>query len=192
MTIADLLDRLGTGVRYLGVALIVLGLLAMVAPVASGATVMVLVGLLLLLAGVVRAVFGWRAWSGGKGPLGVVVGGLTAACGLALVANPVSSLSGLTLLVAAYLVLDGASGILFALGLMPEDGWPWMLGDGLLSILLGASIWIGWPFSGTRAVGILIGIKLVSAGLVMIRVQQTIERLHARAAALRARLTRSS
>ena len=85
------LDALGSVVRYLGLALIALGVLAFLAPVASGATAMLLLGIVLLLAGGLLAVFGWQAWSGEKGPLGFVIGGLTTACGLALVANSSAS-----------------------------------------------------------------------------------------------------
>lgn len=187
-TLGDVLGGLGKGARYLGVALIGLGLLAALLPTASGALVIVLVGLVLLLAGLVRAAFGWRAWSGGKGPLGLVMGGLASACGLLLVVNPVSSLETVVLVVAAYFALDGASEVLFGFQLMPEDGWPWMVGNGVLSILLGLSVWYGWPLAGVRALGILVGLKLVSAGAVMLRVERTMTRLGERAAAVRARI----
>ena len=190
-TLTDLLDALGTGVRYLGFALIGLGLLAMLAPVASGATAMWLVGLLLLLAGLVLAFFGWQAWSGGKGLYGLAIGGLTSACGLALLLNPISSLGAVTTIVSLYLVFQGVSGVLFGVRLRPEDGWPWVVGDGLVSILLGVSIWIGWPLTGIRAVGLLLGLKLVSAGAVVVRVERTMGRLRQRAATLRARLARN-
>jgi uncharacterized membrane protein HdeD (DUF308 family) len=184
-TLGDVLERLGKGARYLGVALIGLGLLAALLPTVSGALVIVPVGLVLLLAGVVCGAFGWRAWSGGKGPLGLVMGGLASFCGLLLVVNPVSSLETVVLVVAAYFALDGASEVLFGFQVMPEDGWSWMVGNGLLSILLGLSLWYGWPLSGVRALGLLVGLKLASAGAVMLRVERTMTRLGERAAAAR-------
>jgi uncharacterized membrane protein HdeD (DUF308 family) len=187
-TLGDILGGLGKGVRYLGVALIGLGLLAALLPAASGALAIVLVGVVLLLAGLVRAAFGWRAWSGGKGPLGLVMGGLAAACGLLLVVNPVSSLETVVLVVAVYFALDGVSEVFFGFRLMPEDGWPWVVGNGVLSILLGLSVWYGWPLGGVRALGLLVGLKLVSAGAVVLRVERTMTRLGERAAAVRARL----
>ncbi len=186
--LAAWMDALGASVRYLGLASVALGVLAMIAPVLSGATVLVIVGLIVIVAGLVRAAFGWQAWTGGKGPFGVIVGGLAALCGLVIVLNPVSSLSLLTAVVAIYLFVEGVSQVLFALRLMPEDGWPWVLGDAVLSILLGVAMWTGWPVSGARALGLIIGIKLVSAGAVMVRVERTMARLREKAAALRARL----
>lgn len=188
--LAGVLDMIGRSVRYLGLGTIGLGGLAIIAPGLSGASVLVIVGLIVLVAGLVRAAFGWQAWSGGKGPFGLVIGGLAAVCGLLIIANPMSSLTLLTRAVAIYLAAEGLSQILFALRLMPENGWPWVLGDGALSILLGVAMWVGWPVSGVQALGLIIGLKLVSAGAVMVRVERTMGRLREKAAALRARRAR--
>jgi uncharacterized membrane protein HdeD (DUF308 family) len=187
-TLGDVIGGLGKGARYLGAALIGLGLVVALLPTVSGAFVILPIGLVLLLAGLVCGAFGWRAWSGGKGPLGLVMGGLASACGLLLVLNPVSSLETVVLVVAVYFALDGASEVLLGFQLMPEDGWPWMVGNGVLSILLGLSLWYGWPLAGVRALGLLLGVKLASAGAVMLRVERTMTRLGERAAAAHARL----
>jgi uncharacterized membrane protein HdeD (DUF308 family) len=173
----SLLRALAKGARYLGIAVVALGVLAMLAPVASGGTALVLVGLVVVAAGLVRAAFGWHAWSLDKGPFGVVVGGLTALFGLVLVANPVSSLGLVTTLAAIYLVVDGLAELPGALRLTRDEGLDWMWAEALWSIALGISMWVGWPFSGARALGILVGAKLVSAGAVMIRVERRLRRV---------------
>jgi uncharacterized membrane protein HdeD (DUF308 family) len=173
------------GTHFLGLSLIGLGILSALAPAIAGAPVIILVGLLVTIAGIVRGVFGWRAWSEGKGPMGLVVGGLAIACGLALALNPVSTLGAVSSLVAVYMVVDGISALLFSLRLDESEGRAWMLGDALLSVGLGVSMWVGWPLSGLRALGILIGVKLASAGAVLLRVEQAMRRLGAGVAALR-------
>ncbi len=183
----DLIESLGAALRTLGYVLIGLGLLAMLAPALSGAAVFVLLGLVLLIAGAVLGLFGWQAWSADKGALGFVLGVLTAACGLALLVNPVSSLALVTTLVAIYLLLRGTASVMLGLRLMPEDGWPWVVADGAVSALLGWSIWSGWPLSGVHAVGVLIGVNLVGAGAVLVRIERTMHGLRARAAGLRTR-----
>ncbi|HJQ82704.1 MAG TPA: hypothetical protein VKA21_01405, partial [Candidatus Binatia bacterium] len=79
------------GTHALGVVLIGLGLVLALAPALVGAPVVLVVGAAILLAGGVLAAAGWRRWSAGHGPFGLVAGGLAGACGLALVLNPVSS-----------------------------------------------------------------------------------------------------
>jgi uncharacterized membrane protein HdeD (DUF308 family) len=175
--------------RFLGFLLAALGVFVMLAPTVAGAAVAVVLGLVLLLAGLALGAFGYQAYSLGKGPFGLVAGGFGIACGLVLLFNPVSSLSTVTSLIAVYLVVQGIAEVFLGLRLMPEDGWVWVVVDGLVSVLLGLSIWVGWPLSGIRAVGFVLGLKLVSAGAVLVRIEKTMHRLHSRATALHARLT---
>jgi uncharacterized membrane protein HdeD (DUF308 family) len=184
----SLLTGLERGAHLLGVTLIGLGVVAVVAPELGGAPVVILVGCLLAIAGGVRAWFGWRAWSAAKGPLGLVMGGLAVACGGALVFNPVSTLEVVSSLVAAYLVVDGVTAFLFSGRFRDAEGRASLWGDAIVSILLGVSMWVGWPLSGLRALGLLVGVKLVSGGLALRRVERGLERVQAGTAALRARL----
>ena len=186
----SLLARIGSGTRRFGIALIGLGVLCTLAPGLAGAPVVIVVGLLLALAGAVRAVFGWRAWSDGGSPFGVVVGGLALACGLALVLNPVSTLAVVSSIVAVYLVVDGVAELFFSGRERDADGRAWMWGDALFSILLGASMWTDWPLSGLRALGVLVGLKLVSSGALMLRLERAVTRVDAGLAGVRARLDR--
>jgi len=176
------------GTHVLGVAMIVLGVLAMLTPALAGAPMVILLGLLVTVGGLVLAVFGWRAWSAGKGVFGLLAGGLAVVCGLALLFNPVSTLETVSTLVAIYLVIGGASALVTSSGLGDDEGRAWVWADALLSIALGVSMWVGWPFSGLRALGILIGVRFVSAGAVLLRVERGMQQAAAGAAALRSRL----
>jgi uncharacterized membrane protein HdeD (DUF308 family) len=184
----SLLASLTRGTHVLGVALIGLGILSALAPGLTAAPVVILIGILVVLAGVARSVFAWRAWSAGKSPLGLLTGGLAVACGLALVFNPVSTVGTVSSLVALYMILDGGSGILFASELGDDEERTWIRGDAWLSIALGVSMWVGWPLSGLRALGVLVGMKLVSAGAVVLRLERGMQRVGAGVAALRSRL----
>jgi uncharacterized membrane protein HdeD (DUF308 family) len=59
--------------------------------------------------------------------------------------------------------------------LRPEVGWGETLGSAFVSFLAGLVLLIGWPISGARAIGLLVGAKLISTGYAMIRVHQTLE-----------------
>ena len=176
------------GTHVLGVALIGLGILSALAPGFTAAPVVIIIGILVVAAGLVRSVFAWRAWSAGKSPLGLLNGGLAIACGLALVFNPVSTVGAVSSLVALYMIIDGGSGILFASELGDEEERTWIRGDAWLSIALGVSMWVGWPLSGLRALGVLVGMKLVSAGAVVLRLERGLQRVGTGVAALRSRL----
>jgi len=44
----------------------------------------------------------------------------------------------------------------------------WVLGSGVLSLLRGLLIWNQWPVSGMWAVGVLVGVDLLSTGISMV------------------------
>ena len=47
-------------------------------------------------------------------------------------------------------------------------GRAWLLFGGIASILLGTMIWRQFPLSGTWAIGVLLGVKLLIVGTIMI------------------------
>lgn len=49
-----------------------------------------------------------------------------------------------------------------------RDNWGWLLVSGLLSLIAGVLIWIGWPSSAAWALGLLVGIELIFGGWSMI------------------------
>ena len=50
----------------------------------------------------------------------------------------------------------------------PLKGWVWMLVSGIVAIALGFLIAREWPLTGTWAVGVLVGSRLIFAGWSMI------------------------
>ena len=53
--------------------------------------------------------------------------------------------------------MQGIAQVFLGLRLRPEDGWAWLVVDAAASILFGLSVWVGWPLSGIRAVGLVLG-----------------------------------
>jgi uncharacterized membrane protein HdeD (DUF308 family) len=158
----------GTGMTILGVITIILGMLAMMAPGLTGMSVVMLVGVVVLVAGIVRIIWAFRAGSLGQGLLMFAIGGLTLVCGIALLANPLLGSAVLTIMLAVYFFVDGIFEIVGAVQLHPRAGWGWMLFGGIVSVWLGIIIWRQFPLSGVWAIGILLGIKLFFVGLIMV------------------------
>ena len=180
--LANAAKSAGTRMNVLGVILVVLGFLAILSPLATGLSIALLVGILVVGGGIVRMMWAFKAEGLGRGILMFALGGLTLICGLALVANPLLGSAVLTLILTAYLVVDGAFEIAGALQVRPADGWGWMLAGGIASVILGILIWRQFPFSGAWAIGILLGIKLLLAGMMVLTVGSAVRRV-AKAAA---------
>ena len=154
----------GKRMTTFGIIAIILGILAMMAPVVTGLSIALLLGFLVLVAGTIRLVWAFQAGSVGEGILKFALAGLTLVCGALLVANPMFASGLLTILLALYFILDGVSEI--AVGLRTRRGW--FTFAGAVSILLGVLLWAQFPLSGAWALGVLLGIKLLFIGLIMV------------------------
>ena len=165
--VAHAVKKDSTMLLMLGVLTVVLGFFAMMAPLMTGMTIAVMIGMLLIIAGVARSIFAFKAKSWGKGIMVFLLGLLTLIVGFYMVTRPVVAVTSLTLFLAAYFVVDGIFEIIEAFDLKPIDGWGWMLFSGIVSVILGIMIWRRWPASSAVVIGILIGIKLIFAGTAM-------------------------
>jgi uncharacterized membrane protein HdeD (DUF308 family) len=148
----------------LGIGLVFLGFLAVGAPLVTGIAVAMTVGAFVVLTGVLEIVLALKARSWGKGLLGVILGVVSVACGLLMIAHPLMGLGFLTLLVAAYFFVHGVFEVIDALQLKPAAGWGWSLFSGIVTTLLGVLIWRQWPLSGAWAIGVLVGIHVLMSG----------------------------
>lgn len=148
----------------LGFGMVLLGILAMGAPLVTGVAVGILVGVLIIAGGLAQALYAFKAQSWGSGIFGVVLGGLSIVAGVLMLAHPLFGLAFLTLILAVYFITDGIFEIIFAFKLKPLQGWGWTLISGIVSLLLGILIWRQWPLSGVWAVGLLVGINILFNG----------------------------
>jgi len=171
-TIRKVAARVGKATRSIGLALVVLGVIACVAPLASGVAVAWLVGLVLLVAGGVLVLFGMNAREAGKGNLGLLIGALAGICGMVLLIQPTAGLAVVRYTLVAYLLASGASEATLALRLRPDEGWDSALMAAAVSVGAGLMLWFDWPLSGARAIGLLVGSKLISGGLAITRLHR--------------------
>lgn len=152
----------------LGVALAILGIVALTLPLMTGLAITVAVGILIVAAGVSRMLFALKASSWGEGIVESLLALLGLVCGGYLMARPALGLGVLTWVLAAYLTFDGLLEIILAWRIRPVEGWGWFFASGALSLLLGILLWVQFPFSGTWAVGILVGVKLLVSGFSLV------------------------
>lgn len=153
-----------------GVLAIVLGMLAMFAPGVAGFSIVFAVGVLVTLAGLVRLAWAFQEKNFGKSFIALAIGGLTLACGIAMLVNPIFASGLFSILLTLYFIADGIIEISASMMLRPIYGWGWLLFSGIVSLLLGVLIFTQFPLSGFWAIGILFGIKLFLIGLVMVTV----------------------
>ncbi len=174
----------GRRMTVFGVITILLGIIAMSAPLITGLSIVVTVGFLVMVGGVLRMLWAFGEGSFGRGALAFAIGGLTLLCGLAMVSDPIVASGFLTVLIAVCLFADGVVEVIGALQVHPDAGRMWLLIGGIASIVLGVLIWRQFPLSGAWAIGIFLGIKLLFVGIVMIAGGRAVRGIGKRAGAL--------
>ena len=147
----------------LGIALIVLGSVALGAAWLTTLASVLFFGWLMVFSGVFETVaaFWARQWSGFflhllSGVLNVVVGAL-------ILAHPSAVAGGLTLLLAAFFLVAGLFRVIAAAA-MRHPNWGWDLLGGGVTALLGMLIWAEWPSSAFWVIGTFIGVDLLFRG----------------------------
>jgi uncharacterized membrane protein HdeD (DUF308 family) len=153
---------------FLGILTVIFGVIAIGSPLITGVAVTVFVGFLLLASGVTRIIHAFKSKQWGTGFWGTVIGLLGVAAGLLMIFRPLVGLVTMTILLAIYFLVDGISEIIAAFRIKPDQGWGWVLFNGIIAVLLGFMIWRQWPVSGAWAIGLLVGIHILITGWSMI------------------------
>ena len=162
--VANALKEHAGSTVVLGYALVIFGILAIMAPFVTGTAVTIFVGVLMIAAGITRGIFAFRAQSFGRGLLMFLLGAVIALGGVLLLARPLIGLASLTIVLAGFFFADGIIESVYAFQMRPVQGWGWLLLSGIASVLLGFLIMYQWPVSGRWAIGVLVGVRLVFTG----------------------------
>ena len=175
MSVIDTIKRGATTTKWMGIFLIIAGILAVMSPFWAGLSVSVMVGVLLLFSGFARIFIAFRAGMADGWVLGLV-GALTVAVGGYLLARPGAALLSLTLALAMYFIVVGIVEAIAAFGARPTEGWWWILFGAVVTVLLGLMIWRQFPLSGAWAIGTLVGVRMIFTGWAFVTIGGTVKR----------------
>jgi uncharacterized membrane protein HdeD (DUF308 family) len=163
-----------------GIILVVLGILAILIPMAASIAITIILGWLFLVSGVVGLVTTFWARHAPGFWWALVSAVLATAAGIVLLLWPVSGVVSLTLLLIVFFVIEGVASIMYAFEHKKDlsSRWIWMLVSGIIDLILAALIWSGLPGTAAWALGLLVGINMLFGGTSLIAMA-----LHARAEA---------
>ncbi|HTY55556.1 MAG TPA: HdeD family acid-resistance protein [Candidatus Binataceae bacterium] len=147
----------------LGIALIILGMLAIASAELMTVVSVMLFGWILIFGGIFEIVHGIsrRRWGGFF--INLMGGALYAVAGVLMITNPRVAAVTLTLLIAMVLIVAGSFRIFVSIA-TPMHHRGWVILNGVISLFLGFSIWDSWPLSGTWVIGLFIGIDMIFDG----------------------------
>src|SRR5262247_574861 len=175
----------------LGIGLIILGVIAIGSAFFMTIASVWLFGWLLIIGGVMEVVhaFWHKRWAGFF--LDLLTGILYVVAGWMMVTNPAESALLLTLIIAMFLVFEGVFRIVSALTARYPH-WGWVLFNGIISLILGISIWQRWPYSGLWVIGLFVGIEMLLNGWSLVMLGLTAHKLPEEAPAPRGPLSPQS
>jgi uncharacterized membrane protein HdeD (DUF308 family) len=155
-----------------GVIMVLLGIAAVIWPQISSLAVDVYVGWLFLLSGVVGLATMFFAPNATGFLWSLLTGALALFAGVLLLWHPVEGVVSLTLVLVAFFIAEGVSQIAaaFAYRSAFPESWGWMLVSGIADLVLAGVIIAGWPGSLSWALGLIVGVNLVTSGLAIVMV----------------------
>ncbi len=160
-----------------GAILIVLGVIAIMAPAFAGQAFVMVIGGLLLATGLVQLIGGLRQKSWHSKLMPMVLGIITMICGIAVLGHPLFGMRIFTLILAVFFFVEGFWKMVASFSYRPAKGWLAMLASGALAVVLGLIIWWQWPLSSLLAIGILVGVDLTMTGASMVVLSITMRRV---------------
>ncbi|OCG19758.1 MULTISPECIES: HdeD family acid-resistance protein [unclassified Gilliamella] len=147
-----------------GVILIVLGCLALGYQFIATVFSVYFIGSLILIAGLAQTLHSFSIKSFGQSALWAVMGILYIFIGLMSFLKPVAVSSALTLVMSLLLMMSGFTQIFSAMINRNLPRWGWVLISGMITLILGFMVIIGWPYDSLWILGMFLGIDLVFQG----------------------------
>ena len=148
----------------IGLAFVILGLVALGNLVATALVTTLVIGMVMLVAGVVQ-VFGAFTHEGSTGQrvFSAVLGILYVVVGFDILGDPLGGAIAITIVIALFLLIGGVVRIVSAF--VSGGGHRILLFvTGVINIVLGAWLWSGIPVSGV-AIGLFVGVDLILGGI---------------------------
>jgi uncharacterized membrane protein HdeD (DUF308 family) len=161
-----------------GVALILLGLLAIVVPSIASSNVTAVLGWLFLVSGVIGLATTYWARQAPGFWWSVVSALLAIFVGVVLIANksqdlygglmgwPLQNVGPLRLILVLFFLVEGGASIMFAVEHRRQFSgrWAWMLASGVVDIGLASIIIFDLPGTSAWTMGLLVGINMILGG----------------------------
>jgi uncharacterized membrane protein HdeD (DUF308 family) len=161
-----------------GVVLAVLGLLALAMPWLASLAAAIFIGWILIATGIMGVVAAFATkphvhfwWSLCSGAIAIVAGGIA-------LWQPAAAIVGLTIVIAAWLAIDGINSAMAAthLGKTHKSAAVWLVVTAIVDWVLAAFLLMLPVFGAVIAFGVIVGVDLLLGGAALIAMGATLRR----------------
>jgi uncharacterized membrane protein HdeD (DUF308 family) len=150
---------------FLGIVLILIGLVAIAVPLFASIAAAIFFGWLILIGGIAHLVYAWSERGAGAIIWQILIGIVYLIAAFYMLTHPLSGVIALTFVLGCYIAVQGIFELVLFSRLRKLPGSVWFLIDGIISLLLAGLIFFHWPSSSVWAVGTLVGISLLLSGI---------------------------
>jgi uncharacterized membrane protein HdeD (DUF308 family) len=147
-----------------GVVLLLLGLTGAGATTLLELTSLLVFGPMLLASSLIQLLTAFFAEKGKERLLHLTAAGLEAVLGFFIMAHPLERMISLIALVAIFLIVGGLIRLTRLLATRSR-GRAWVVMTGAVALLLGVSVWMGWPLARPWFVGLCIAVDFLCHGV---------------------------
>jgi uncharacterized membrane protein HdeD (DUF308 family) len=153
-------------VIFLSISLIVLGVLAIIAPAIASAFFTAMMGWISLISGIVMVVQSFRSHPVRGFWLNLIVGIFYAIAGLYILLNLGAALLALTLAFGILFVVEGIFTVIMGFTQKAGHSMSWLVVlNGVVTLILGILVLNRWPVSALWLIGLYVGISLLLTGI---------------------------
>jgi uncharacterized membrane protein HdeD (DUF308 family) len=157
--------RRGSG-RFvvIGIAAIVLGFLSLAYTGLMTLSTLFIIGGFLLVGGIAHLIQAVRSRDATGVFFQLPIGLFEVTAGTLVLSRPAASLLTMTIVLATFFIGAGIFRTVASVLVKPPS-WGWTFASGLASLLLGVSVWAGWPQSSVWLLGTYVSAYLIVAGM---------------------------
>ncbi|OAF06944.1 hypothetical protein AYJ54_18565 [Bradyrhizobium centrolobii] len=148
----------------LGVVYLITGFIALGSVVLATVASVLVVGAMMIIAGVAEVIGAFQMKSWGKFLVWALLGVLYVIAGFLTFENPLFAAVLLTLFLGVSLIASGAVRLFLAFSMKRESPWGWVALSAAITLLLGLLIVARWPVNSVYILGLFLGIDLIMAG----------------------------
>jgi uncharacterized membrane protein HdeD (DUF308 family) len=157
--------KTSTWLMIWGILIFVCGILAIAFPATFPVGIAIVLGCLILVAGIAHVIFAFHTRSIGGFLWHILLGPLYGITALSLLANPLLGVVSLALLLALFLLIEGVLELALYFCIRRLQHSVWVSVDGIGTLILGILMVTKWPPDFPEIIAILIGISLMLSGL---------------------------
>ena len=164
-SIAPVIKKASVWVIVWSIVTFVCGILAMILPLTFSFGIALIIGCLVLVAGIAHLVFAFQTRSVDGFLWQILISMLYGLAAICLLVNPLLSVLSLTLFLAIFLFLEGILELALYFYLRRFCHSFWVLIDGIGTLILGVLMFRQWPPATPEIIGVLIGISLMLSAI---------------------------